>query len=95
MYASCIGTALADLCMSVSVYVCVCVLCVCLCVRLCGCVLSCQILERTVTISALAGDDVLSQLEESVSYRQYTLQEVDLLARMSGLEVRAQCNQHN
>ena len=49
-----------------------------------------QVLRRAVTISALEGDAVSEVLlEEVVPYRQFTAQEVSLLAAAAGLEVRA------
>lgn len=48
-----------------------------------------QILERTVSIHTMKDgnmDECL--LEEVVAYRQFTMQEVDLLATLTGMEVR-------
>ena len=46
-----------------------------------------QILHRTVGLSVYNGDDLASSEVEVVPQRQFTLQEVDLLARASGFEV--------
>lgn len=42
---------------------------------------------RTVTINVLRGDDVVHSIGQTVPYRQYTVQEIDLLAHMHGMEV--------
>lgn len=46
-----------------------------------------QVLHRTVGLSLYAGDDLASSEVETVAQRQFTLQEVDLLARATGFEV--------
>ncbi|PNW76619.1 hypothetical protein CHLRE_11g467740v5 [Chlamydomonas reinhardtii] len=45
-----------------------------------------QIIFRTVTINVLRGDDVVDSVEEVVPYRQYTVRELELLAKLAGLE---------
>jgi hypothetical protein len=48
-----------------------------------------QVLERTVSIHTMKDgnmDECL--LEEVVAYRQFTMQEIDLLATLTGMEVR-------
>jgi hypothetical protein len=48
-----------------------------------------QILSRSVRIHEMAGEELGEKLhEEVVAYRQYTLQEVDLLAMATGFKVR-------
>lgn len=47
-----------------------------------------QILYRTVTINVLRGDDVVLSVEEQVAFRQYTVQEVEMLASLAGLEMQ-------
>ncbi|KAL4421094.1 hypothetical protein ABPG77_009621 [Micractinium sp. CCAP 211/92] len=46
-----------------------------------------QVLHRTVGLSVYVGDDLASSEVETVPQRQFTLQEVDLLARVTGFEV--------
>lgn len=46
-----------------------------------------QVLHRTVGLSLYVGDDLVSSEVETVPQRQFTLQEVDLLARVTGFEV--------
>eukprot|EP00775_Hariotina_reticulata_P001683 gene1683-2027_t len=47
-----------------------------------------QILDRTVSIHTMNGEEMDEcLLEEVVPYRQFTAQEIDLLAAMSGMEV--------
>eukprot|EP00877_Chromochloris_zofingiensis_P000935 jgi/Chrzof1/10842/Cz05g14060.t1 len=47
-----------------------------------------QVLNRTVTINLMKGEEVSDcLLEQVVPYRQYTAQEVDLLATMTGFQV--------
>ncbi|KAL4425487.1 hypothetical protein ABPG75_009503 [Micractinium tetrahymenae] len=46
-----------------------------------------QVLHRTVGLSLYTGDDLDSSKVETVLQRQFTLQEIDLLARVSGFEV--------
>jgi len=47
-----------------------------------------QILDRTVSIHTMKGEEMdQCLLEEVVPYRQFTAQEIDLLAAMSGMEV--------
>eukprot|EP00195_Chlamydomonas_chlamydogama_P005377 CAMPEP_0202890652 /NCGR_PEP_ID=MMETSP1392-20130828/992_1 /ASSEMBLY_ACC=CAM_ASM_000868 /TAXON_ID=225041 /ORGANISM="Chlamydomonas chlamydogama, Strain SAG 11-48b" /LENGTH=373 /DNA_ID=CAMNT_0049574267 /DNA_START=80 /DNA_END=1201 /DNA_ORIENTATION=+ len=47
-----------------------------------------QIIDRTVSISVLKGEEVEQSIEEVVPYRQYTVQELDLLATMTGLRIQ-------
>jgi hypothetical protein len=42
-----------------------------------------------VTINVFQGDDLVEALEEVHPYRQYTAQELDLLARLTGYSVEA------
>jgi hypothetical protein len=54
-----------------------------------ACCVPLQVLERTVSIHTMKDgnmDECL--LEEVVAYRQFTMQEVDLLATLTGMEVR-------
>jgi hypothetical protein len=54
-----------------------------------GCCVLLQVLERTVSIHSMKDgnmDECL--LEEVVAYRQFTMQEIDLLATLTGMEVR-------
>lgn len=47
-----------------------------------------QVLQRTVAIHAMDGDDMGEcLLEEVAPYRQFTTQEIDLLATAAGLDV--------
>ncbi|PRW59252.1 hypothetical protein C2E21_2426 [Chlorella sorokiniana] len=46
-----------------------------------------QILHRTVGLSCYRGDELVSSKVEVVPQRQFTLQEIDLLARATGFEV--------
>jgi len=46
-----------------------------------------QVLDRTVSISVLKGEEVVQGLEEVVPARQFTVQELELLADNVGLEV--------
>lgn len=48
----------------------------------------CQILHRTVGLSCYHGDELVSSEMEVVPQRQFTLQEIDLLGRATGFEVR-------
>jgi hypothetical protein len=55
-----------------------------------------QILERTVSIHTMKDgnmDECL--LEEVVAYRQFTMQEVDLLATLTGMQVRRMPFEHS
>eukprot|EP00878_Enallax_costatus_P031325 GHUV01034251.1.p1 GENE.GHUV01034251.1~~GHUV01034251.1.p1 ORF type:complete len:319 (+),score=64.45 GHUV01034251.1:357-1313(+) len=53
-----------------------------------------QVLHRTVSIRSMKGEDMdQCLLEEVVPYRQFTTQEIDLLATMNDLEVRKNLRQ--
>lgn len=54
-----------------------------------------QILYRTVALNVLNGEDTEEVVEEVVPYRQYTVQEMDLLCTIHGLSIEATYGEMN